>query len=299
MTVPSSFPETTENWRIRTIAKKASSNGRLLPRASSPPKGARGNGENGTRAALQIYDRLEYTQSCTIQHRLVEACARNSCPDTLILLEHDPVYTVGRAGQRASQSGHPAPQNLPFPLVEIERGGGMTYHGPGQLVGYPILKLRSFCRGPKSYIRILEEMLCRVLKRWGITGTHIDSLPGIWVGETTPVKIGCIGVHVSRGITMHGFALNVSMDLEPFRTITPCGIPNVRMSSMAMILRTPVDVPAVRSEIAAQFAHCFGVSWIAQEDSLSMIQHDLPLRIEGRTVDDTIRRKIWPPSLAP
>jgi lipoyl(octanoyl) transferase len=149
-----------------------------------------------------------------------------SLEDQLLLLEHEPVYTIGRTPDQSSLLGA---LHLPHPLFAINRGGQATYHGPGQLMGYPIIDLRRCGHDLHKYLRWLEQLLIEVLAQYGIVATRRDSLTGVWVEDR---KIASIGVGVRHWITMHGFALNVCGDLSPFNHIVPCGINNVVMTSM-------------------------------------------------------------------
>jgi lipoyl(octanoyl) transferase len=219
---------------------------------------------------VRSYVRLEYAHAWALQRTLVEQRAAEHCPDTLMLLEHDAVFTIGRSGREAHwgyderrlvQSG--------YPVYRIERGGSITFHGPGQLVGYPILRLASFCAGPKAYVRMLEEVIIRTLANWDITGQRIASWPGVWIDMEQPAKIAAIGVKIQRGVTMHGVALNVTMDLSPFRLVTPCGIQGCRVTSMADILGHDVPMDIVRRRMAETFAELFGIEWTEWVTDLS------------------------------
>lgn len=217
--------------------------------------------------AMMSYDRLDYGAAWELQRRLVEERAAERRPDTLVLLEHTPVFTIGRSGQEAHWGGDEgALREAGYPVYRVERGGSVTYHGPGQLVGYPILRLSQFCPGPKAYMRLLEEVLIRTLTHWGLTGRHVDKLTGVWVGPEPMEKIAAMGVRIARGVTMHGFALNVNVDLAPFRRIVPCGIPDCRVTSMAARLGRPVEVLHIRRRLAEEFAEVFGLEWIMPED---------------------------------
>ena len=149
-----------------------------------------------------------------------------SLADELLLLEHEPVYTIGRTPDKSSLLGS---AHLPHPLFVINRGGQATYHGPGQLIGYPIVDLRRCGQDLHRYLRWLEQLLIDLLAHYGIAASRRESLTGVWVGQR---KIASIGVGVRYWITMHGFALNVCGDLSPFNHIIPCGINNVAMTSM-------------------------------------------------------------------
>ena len=211
---------------------------------------------------LMSFDHLHYEKAWELQRRLVEERIADRRPDTLVLLEHEPVFTIGRSGQSAHWGGDQnSLQAAGYSVYHVERGGSVTYHGPGQIVGYPILRLSHFCPGPKGYMRLLDEVLIRTLAYWGITGRWTDKLIGVWVGEETREKIAAMGVRIAGGVTMHGFALNVNVDLEPFRRIVPCGIAGCRVTSMQAILGKPIDISMVRRRIAEVFAQVFGLDW--------------------------------------
>jgi len=152
-----------------------------------------------------------------------------------------------------------------YDVYEVERGGSVIYHGPGQIVGYPILRLRDFCPGPKVYVGLLEEVLIRVLAEWGIKGHRAEKWRGVWVehSENALQKIAAIGVRITRGVTLHGFALNVNVDLKPFELITPCGIEGCQVTSMEMVLGKSVDRTEVRKQIGRHFGEVFGLEWKA------------------------------------
>jgi lipoyl(octanoyl) transferase len=171
--------------------------------------------------------RVEFARALALQEEIV-AEKRNdaSFDDQLLLLEHEPVYSIGRTPDRSSLLGS---AHLPHPLFSINRGGQATYHGPGQLMGYPIIDLRQCGQDLHKYLRWLEQLLIDVLARYDIVAQRRESLTGVWVENH---KIASIGVGVRHWITMHGFALNVCGDLSPFGQIVPCGITNVAMTSM-------------------------------------------------------------------
>ena len=170
---------------------------------------------------------VSYNEALTLQEETVASRLTGESGDTLFLLEHAPVYTIGRTRDQSSlgETAH-----LPHPVVEINRGGQATYHGPGQLVGYPILDLRAYGRDLHAYLRRLEEALIATLADYGITARRRDGLTGVWVDDR---KIASLGVGVRKWISMHGFALNITKDsLPPFQSITPCGIDGVAMTSL-------------------------------------------------------------------
>jgi lipoyl(octanoyl) transferase len=204
---------------------------------------------------------LEYQEAWQLQHSLVRARLEDRRPDTLVLLEHPPVYTIGRSGRTEHWGDEARLRASGIPICHVERGGSITYHGPGQIVGYPILQLGDYCAGPKIYMRLLEEVLIRTLADWGIAATRRDRLTGVWAEHGGPAKIGAMGVRIVRGITLHGFALNVSTDLAPFERIAPCGLTDCHVTSMAELLGIPPVFNDVRHHVATQFAEVFGVAW--------------------------------------
>jgi len=201
----------------------------------------------------QWLGRVSYEEALVLQERIVAeqvAAIREGNADpsgTLLLLEHEPVYTIGRTPDQSSLRDA---TRLPHPVVQINRGGQATYHGPGQLVGYPILNLSKRGRDLHAYLRALEEIIILVSKKHGVDATRREGLTGVWVG---PRKLASIGVGVRHWISMHGFALNVSGDLSAFHEITPCGIAGVEMTNLEREAGKPVTVEAV----AAEFAECF------------------------------------------
>jgi lipoyl(octanoyl) transferase len=171
--------------------------------------------------------RVSFAEALALQEQLVaEKRADPSLDDVFLLLEHEPVYTIGRTPDQSSLRGG---GHLPHPLFPINRGGQATYHGPGQLIGYPIIDLRRCGQDLHRYLRWLEELLVETLAEAGIAATTRPGLTGVWVADR---KIASIGVGVRHWITMHGFALNVGGDLSPFGQIVPCGIADVTMTSI-------------------------------------------------------------------
>jgi lipoyl(octanoyl) transferase len=171
--------------------------------------------------------RMSFADALALQERLVAKKREDRLSrDELLLLEHDPVYTIGRTPDQSSLLGG---WHLPHPLFFINRGGQATYHGPGQLVGYPIIDLRRYGQDLHRYLRWLEQLLIELLAEYEIAATRRPGLTGVWIGER---KIASIGVGVRYWITMHGFALNVGGDLSPFGHIVPCGLTNVAMTSI-------------------------------------------------------------------
>ncbi len=193
--------------------------------------------------------RIPYPEALALQEKIVaEKIASPESPDELLLLEHEPVYTIGRTPDRASLRD---PASLPHPLVTISRGGQATYHGPGQLVGYPILDLNRRGRDLHLYLRALEDFLITVCAHFGVAAQRREGLTGTWVGEK---KIASIGVGVRRWVSLHGFALNVCGDLAPFDEIIPCGIAGVKMTSLERVCVTAITVEQVAQYVARNFS---------------------------------------------
>jgi lipoyl(octanoyl) transferase len=182
---------------------------------------------NGGIFRVRWLGRMEFATALVLQEQIVaKKQAHPSSSDELLLLEHEPVYTIGRTPDRSSLLDA---EDLPHPIFSINRGGQATYHGPGQLMGYPIIDLRRCGQDLHKYLRWLEQLLIELLAQYGIAASQRESLTGVWIENR---KIASIGVGVRHWITMHGFALNVRGDLSPFNQIVPCGIDNVRMTSM-------------------------------------------------------------------
>jgi lipoate-protein ligase B len=200
----------------------------------------------------------DYRASWQVQQDLLEARQEDRIEDTLVLVEHPHVLTVGRNGRRDNLL---APGDMP--VVEVERGGDVTYHGPGQLVGYPILRLREDERDVHRYLRRLEQALVATLADFAITGEARPGLTGVWAGAC---KLASIGVAVRRRwVTMHGFALNVCTDLQRFTSINPCGLPASVMGSMASVLGRPVTVGEVRGPLLRHLGLALNRDWQAPD----------------------------------
>lgn len=216
------------------------------------------------RHCLHTYlGRVPYRDGVELQERCARSVKDGSSTDYLLLLEHPPVITLGRnARDDDVLLGPTALRARGFTVERTNRGGQVTYHGPGQLVGYPIINLNPDRRDIGRYLRDLEELLIRTLDRFGITADRRMGLTGVWVGE---VKIAAIGVHLSRWVTTHGFALNVTTDLSHFGLIVPCGLRGPGVTSMERILRRGVPLEDVAREIASLFGAVFGRTMIETE----------------------------------
>ena len=210
---------------------------------------------------LDLPGLIPYGEAFALQRSLAGAVTQRTLPDTVILLEHEPVVTLGRRTDRVAELH--LPDGIDVEVVETDRGGKSTYHGPGQLVCYPILDLNRHGRDLKRYVRELEEAIIRTLAAHGLAGTRIDGLTGVWMppdGGKGPRKIASIGVHASRWVTTHGYALNVDLDPSPFtHWITACGLEDAQFTSMAAELGQPLTVSDVRPAAAAAIAEVFGL----------------------------------------
>ena len=170
--------------------------------------------------------RMSFEAALALQENLVAELQSGRGAETLVLLEHEPVYTIGRTRDRSSLR-----QNLPHPVFETNRGGQATFHGPGQLVGYPVLDLSRRGRDLHRYLRFLEDLLIRLSASYGVTAQNREGLTGVWVG---PRKLASLGVGVRKWVSMHGFAINITREsTEAFAHITPCGLTGVEMTSLA------------------------------------------------------------------
>lgn len=200
---------------------------------------------------------MDYDAAGCLQRRLHDAVVSGALPGVLLLLEHPHVFTLGRRGRTGDiLVGAEELEALGAAVRHTDRGGEVTYHGPGQLVGYPIVDLRGLVTGPLDYVRRLERVLVATLADFGIRAESEDRPTGVWVGNA---KIAAIGVRVSRGVTTHGFALNVDPDLAYFDRIVPCGMPDVPVTSMAAAGSAPVRVADVARVLTAHFAEIFGI----------------------------------------
>lgn len=203
---------------------------------------------------------VNYQQAWDLQRESVKARMEKDTPDKLILCEHNHVYTFGKSADHTNLLISPAfLKNIGAETFEIERGGDITYHGPGQLVGYPILDLNELKIGVRKYVDLLEETLIQTLSHFGIQTHRIPELTGIWLKEGRSRKIAAIGIKISRGITMHGFALNVSTDLSYFNHIIPCGIEDKDVTTMSKELGRDVDVSEVEDVYVGKFKTLFGL----------------------------------------
>jgi lipoyl(octanoyl) transferase len=216
---------------------------------------------------------LPYVQALDAQRRLAVARQAGEVPDLLLLLEHPPVYTRGRRSK---------PEELPMgedwyraqgiEICDTDRGGAVTYHGPGQLVGYPIVDLKPYGNDVHEYVRRMERVVIEALGEHGVAAGPRDGLTGVWSGER---KIGSIGVHISRGVTTHGFAINVNNDLQPFAWIVPCGIEGCQVTSLARELGAEQDLVGFGDIVAERFADVY------EREPTAVDAGELAKRVEG------------------
>jgi lipoyl(octanoyl) transferase len=220
---------------------------------------------------------VPYEDALAVQGRIAEARMADAIPDVLLLLEHPPVYTKGRRTSPAElPMGADWYRMQGIEVCETDRGGRLTYHGPGQLVGYPIVSLKPYGDDVQRYVRGLERVMIRALGDWGVDAGCVEGLTGVWVGGAPPEgrKIGSIGVHVSRGVTTHGFAINVNNDLQPFEWVVPCGIEGCRVTSLSRELGAEQDLDAFAATISGRFAEVFEREPVAVEPARLQAEAD-------------------------
>ena len=213
---------------------------------------------------------VTYENGMNLQQKLVELRQRDAIADQLLLLEHPPVITLGRGGKLDNLLASPdLLETHGVRFFETTRGGDITYHGPGQLVGYPILHLGEGNRDVRKYVWKLEEVLIRTVAAYGITAERVDGKRGIWVGND---KIAAIGVRIARWVTSHGWALNVATNLEHFRLITPCGLHGTGVTSIEREIGRTVPLDEVREVLAAKFAEVFERELVARPESIRLVK---------------------------
>lgn len=208
-----------------------------------------------------------YGEALALQRELAEEVKAGAQPDTVILLEHEPVVTLGRRTDEAAELH--VPEGVDVEIVETNRGGKSTFHGPGQLVCYPILDLNHHGRDLRGYVRDLERAIVRTVGAFDLEATTYEGLTGVWMPPARglgPRKIASIGVHASRWVTTHGYALNVDLDPAPFtQWITACGLEDAQFTSMAAELGAPVTVADVRPAAARAIGEVFGLELSSRE----------------------------------
>ena len=208
---------------------------------------------------------VDYQQAWDLQVRLARSVGQGQQPNTLLLLEHPPVYTRGRLSRPEDISLTPDQLNVKgISVYDTDRGGQVTYHGPGQLVGYPVVDLREW-GGPVKYVRTLERIIIDTLADFDIQGGPEPGLTGVWVGNA---KIAAIGVRISRGVAYHGFAINVNTDLSYYDHIVSCGIEDRPLTSMAQLLGEEVELEMVEYSVSYQFGKGMGFRMVEAEIGL-------------------------------
>jgi lipoyl(octanoyl) transferase len=231
---------------------------------------------------------VPYREAWDLQRSVAAAVSQGAVPDTVLLLEHPPVITLGR---RTEEGELHVPEVAEVEIVETDRGGKSTYHGPGQLVCYPILDLTRHGQDVKRYCRDLEEALIRTLGALGVEATRIEGLTGIWVERPSaasgggPRKIASIGVHISKWVTMHGYALNVDLDPAPFtQWITACGLADTSFTTVAQELARAITIDEVRPHAAAALEDVFGLAFseLPAEDGHGLWPQPLHEKLHGK-----------------
>ena len=202
---------------------------------------------------LEVLDLITapYQEVWDLQRKMQAQRIENRIKDTLILVEHYPVYTLGK---NASRKNIIIDSNKAIPVIETDRGGEVTYHGPGQLVGYPIIDLKNYKQSITWYMRSLEKIILQVLKKYAIIGTTKRGLTGVWVGDQ---KISAFGVRISKWVTMHGFSLNINTDLSNYEGIIPCGITDYGVTSISDILNKEINMQNLKKILVEEFSLFF------------------------------------------
>jgi lipoate-protein ligase B len=209
------------------------------------------------KSSLDIVDLGKMAYDCALkrQEELVAKRKNGEAPDTLLLVEHEPVYTLGRSAKETNvlASGDEL-KRMGIEVVKTGRGGDVTFHGPGQLVGYPILDLNRWGKGAVWYVGSLEEVIIRTLADYGIKGGRDEKHRGVWIGDK---KIAAIGVRITRHVTMHGFSLNVCVNLDYYKSIVPCGIADKGVTSLDLLV-PGIRMEDVKKKIVERFIEVFG-----------------------------------------
>jgi lipoyl(octanoyl) transferase len=214
---------------------------------------------------VQQLGRIGYSEALQLQRRNVSLCKAGTIPDTLLLLEHPHVYTFGRNARKEHLLvSKEFLAKFGAEVFETDRGGDITYHGPGQVVGYPILDLARHRRDIAWYMRSLEEVFISVAAGFGIRARRLKGATGVWVGDE---KLVAMGVHISRWVTSHGFAFNVNTDLRYFEHIVPCGLHGKGVTSLEKLLGQNVEMEAVAKRVIEEFVQVFGFEMVVVEES--------------------------------
>ncbi len=206
---------------------------------------------------------VEYHEAWELQKALLAARMDNMIEDCLVLLQHPPTFTFGRRYKESNLiANKDFYKDKGFAVYKTDRGGLATYHGPDQLVGYPILKMNSYTKDYYYYLRMLEEVMIRTLSDFGIEAGRNEGYTGVWINKA---KIGFIGVRIALGYTMHGFSLNVNNDVSPFQSIIPCGIQDIEVTSVKKLLNTNIAIDEMQRTLVNHFEDVFQVQMIPAE----------------------------------
>lgn len=273
-----------ETWNLQKsiqteiINKKLSGRGLEVGQESDEKQSLLQGAEPTMRTELHSIEKADQTSLGPV------ATAEKTVPaDVLLFVEHPHVYTLGKSGDAAHLlRSDDELDALDATYVKIDRGGDITYHGPGQIVGYPIMDLDRYFTDIHKYLRFLEEVIIQTCADFGIVGDRVEKLTGVWVGDA---KICAFGIKCSRWVTMHGFALNVNSHLDYFGHIVPCGINDKAVCSMSSLLKRPVDEAEVKERILHHFSRIFEVEIVKQDvDPVSLFaQHGITLASQEQT----------------
>jgi len=212
---------------------------------------------------------VSYQEAWDLQKTIHLMRTSGTIEDTLLLLEHPHTYTLGKTADRANLIGSQEYlEKNGVSVFEIDRGGDITYHGPGQIVGYPIIDLNKWKPDTHLYLRNLEEIIIKVLAEYGIESGRKPEYTGVWVGES---KIAAIGIRVSRWVTMHGFAFNINTDLELFNGIIPCGIKDKEVTSLSRLLKREININEVKQKLRDHFVLNFDYSTLKEIDIYQLV----------------------------
>ena len=208
----------------------------------------------------------EYTEVLNLQRTLVETVSRGSCSGVVLMVEHPPVFTLGQRGGMENLLVSPAfLDSAGIPVIQVERGGNITYHGPGQLVVYPVIDLKKAGISVAGYVEALEEVMIRTVADWNIAANRNPLGRGVWAGNA---KLGSIGIRVRRTVAFHGMALNVSISMTPFEWINPCGIEGIRMTSMVQeTTNKEISMTAVRRAVVMHIEAVFGTTMTMTDEA--------------------------------
>ena len=218
---------------------------------------------------------IAYGEALAWQRRVADRVRRGECIETLALLDHPPVFTAGARGSFQNLLADPREITLRgADLVRVDRGGDITFHGPGQLVAYPIIDLHTHRMGARRYVYGLEAAIVATVGRFGVTAGRRAGYPGVWVDGA---KVAAVGIRISRGVTTHGVAINVTTELSWFDAIVPCGIPGVRVTSLERILGRAPDLNRVADAFAQDFAAAFNSRIIVSDGGLATREKELAL----------------------